>query len=501
MAKLQDGTRIFGSANVDNQVVAGNSFNVGTSTLNSTSLAVRSIVANGSIGTASQVLSSNGSAIYWSTTVGYAGSAGTTGFTGSVGFVGSAGTNGFTGSIGFTGSVGFVGSTGVGFAGSAGTNGFTGSIGPIGYTGSPGTGGGGGGGTIIGNAVIDNYTGNGSNTVYTLTTGVTNQNNIIVSVNGLVLTPAVHFTVSNTTLTFTFTPANNDYITVRNQEQGTGVTGFTGSAGAGFTGSSGFTGSAGAVTLSTNNNIFYWNSIINGNVVTGNIQTGAVSGGSATTYSGLANGFILTNTTGQRGAVYWDANTSSWINQEFTIEASFAAANGTAVPADWMQVIVGANTINLPNSSTLSVTGGYGIYVDYYNKRFAVEFNQSNTVFIPFIPLGNSTTSAAAPGGISVYNTTQQFYTLSLKFLNVNNRRRLDIYLNESFQASANLESYTPLGNLLGVAAATGGASATTYFRQLKVTRDGGVIGFTGSAGTGGITTGKTIAMAIVFGG
>lgn len=238
MAKLQDGTRIYGSANVDNQVVAGNSFNVGTSTLNSTSLSVRSIVANGSVGTASQVLSSNGSAIYWSTTVGYSGSAG---FTGSVGFVGSLG---YSGSFGFTGSVGFVGSTGVGFAGSAGTNGFTGSIGPIGYTGSPGTGG--GGGTVAGNAVIDNYTGNGSNTVYTLTTGVTNQNNIIVSINGLVLTPSAHFTISNTTLTFTFTPANNDYITVRNLEQGTGVLGYTGSIG--YTGSGGAGGGGGITT-------------------------------------------------------------------------------------------------------------------------------------------------------------------------------------------------------------------------------------------------------------
>ena len=62
---------------------------------------------------------------------GTAGSAGTTGFTGSVGFTGSAGGTGFTGSIGFTGSgsTGFTGSAGAGFTGSAGTVGFTGSAG------------------------------------------------------------------------------------------------------------------------------------------------------------------------------------------------------------------------------------------------------------------------------------------------------------------------------------------------------------------------------------
>jgi len=57
---------------------------------------------------------------------------------GPVGFTGSTGTNGFTGSVG------------AGFTGSAGA-GFTGSSGAIGYTGSAGTGGGGGSGNSITN--------------------------------------------------------------------------------------------------------------------------------------------------------------------------------------------------------------------------------------------------------------------------------------------------------------------------------------------------------------
>ncbi len=83
--------------------------------------------------------------------IGYTGSQGVTGFTGSVGFAGSRGVTGFTGSVGFAGSqgiqgvTGFVGSQGVtGFIGSQGIQGITGFSGsqgvqgPIGFTGSQG---------------------------------------------------------------------------------------------------------------------------------------------------------------------------------------------------------------------------------------------------------------------------------------------------------------------------------------------------------------------------
>ena len=77
------------------------------------------IAANGTIGVDGQVLTSNGSGVYWATKVGYSGSMG------------------YTGSLGYTGSIGYTGSQGT-----AGTTGFTGSQGSIGYTGSSGGGGG-----------------------------------------------------------------------------------------------------------------------------------------------------------------------------------------------------------------------------------------------------------------------------------------------------------------------------------------------------------------------
>lgn len=67
--------------------------------------------------------------------IGYTGSGGGPGFTGSQGEQGPAG--GYTGSAGFTGSQGSAGPAG-GYTGSAGELGFTGSAGEIGFTGSLG---------------------------------------------------------------------------------------------------------------------------------------------------------------------------------------------------------------------------------------------------------------------------------------------------------------------------------------------------------------------------
>ena len=89
---------------------------------------------NSSVG---QVLTSNGTAVYWDTGGG--------GYTGSAGYTGSRGTDGI---VGYNGSVGFTGSIGsIGFTGSTGA-GFTGSTGSLGFTGSAGTGGGGGGASV-----------------------------------------------------------------------------------------------------------------------------------------------------------------------------------------------------------------------------------------------------------------------------------------------------------------------------------------------------------------
>lgn len=75
--------------------------------------------------------------------------------------------------------------------------------------------GGSGGGSTIAAISYDTFTANGTQNTFTLSTSVSNQNNTLVAVNGLVLTPASDYTVSGTTLTLLYTPAANAEIEVK----------------------------------------------------------------------------------------------------------------------------------------------------------------------------------------------------------------------------------------------------------------------------------------------
>lgn len=138
-------------------------------------VSVKTLVANGTVGTAGQALVSNGSSTYWSNNPGYTGSVGPTGYTGSqgvIGYTGSQGPIGYTGSqgnIGYTGSQGVIGYTGsqgnIGYTGSQGVIGYTGSQGVIGYTGSWG-------GTAQANVDMNGYSINNANTINASTANI-----------------------------------------------------------------------------------------------------------------------------------------------------------------------------------------------------------------------------------------------------------------------------------------------------------------------------------------
>jgi hypothetical protein len=85
------------------------------------------------------------------------------------------------------------------------------------------------------------YTADGSSNTFTITAGYT-ANSLIVMENGVVQSPITDYTVSNTVLTLTTTPAVNTVIHIR-ELQITGQTGPTGPTGP--TGATGLTGAAG----------------------------------------------------------------------------------------------------------------------------------------------------------------------------------------------------------------------------------------------------------------
>ena len=127
-------TLTYGGVTLANSVTGTGSMVLSTDPTITGNLTVSVIKANNTLGTASQVLTSNSTGgVYWSTTVGYTGSQGPIGYTGSLGATGP------TGPIGYTGSLGATGPTGpIGYTGSLGATGPTGPTGPIGYTGSLG---------------------------------------------------------------------------------------------------------------------------------------------------------------------------------------------------------------------------------------------------------------------------------------------------------------------------------------------------------------------------
>ena len=63
---------------------------------------------------------------------------------------------------------------------------------------------------------IDNFTGNGSSTAFTISSAV-GVNDAFVFYNGICMKPTTDYGISGTTLTFTFTPLNNSNIMVRYQ--------------------------------------------------------------------------------------------------------------------------------------------------------------------------------------------------------------------------------------------------------------------------------------------
>jgi hypothetical protein len=148
------------------------------------------ISANSSFGAAGQVLTSNGSTVYWANT-------GAGGFTNGQ----SISVNNFvvTGSITANSSTGTAGqvltsnSTGVYWAAAAAS-------------------------VTAANATSQSFTGDGTTAIFTLTNSVANQRNVIVSMNGLLQVPVTHYTISGTTLTFTDAPYIGAIVEARSME-------------------------------------------------------------------------------------------------------------------------------------------------------------------------------------------------------------------------------------------------------------------------------------------
>ena len=184
---------------------------------------------------------------------GLIGSTGIEGIQGATGIQGLAGSTGLQGSTGAdstvagpSGATGYQGATGAGATGASGATGYqgaTGLQGASGYIGIDGATGltGATGPAGVGfpfSVVTKTFTGDGTTTNFTIDSGYTVDNILVVS-NGLTLKPTADYTLTGTTLAFVTAPANGEELVIRQMNgdgsQGaTGLTGATGPAGVGF---------------------------------------------------------------------------------------------------------------------------------------------------------------------------------------------------------------------------------------------------------------------------
>ena len=158
-------------------------------------LGVNSVIQiNGSNGTAGQVLTSNGSGnVYWSNVSGG-------------GSVNTASQYTFTNTITFSNTITIANVSANGTTGTSGQ--VLTSNGTVAYWALPNV--------PQSNAISDSFTANGTQTTFTISTAVRNQNNSIVTLDGMVQLPVTHYSISGTTLTMTTAPIANSIVEVRN---------------------------------------------------------------------------------------------------------------------------------------------------------------------------------------------------------------------------------------------------------------------------------------------
>ena len=188
-------------------------------------------------------------------------------------------------------------------------------------------------------------------------------------------------------------------------------------------------------------------------------------GGNAAWDSTQAYGLKLTtNTTSQSGYINWNSSTINY-NYDMVITASIAASGGTGADGQW--IYFGSNAAITGNPGNTNTYGGIAVMNHYYSSASQFEVYVGGTqTNIPFIGNGNYVTS-----GVTLWNASYtSFYNLTLKIRKIQNgNRMLEVYLNEIYQGSVNIGSWTPVGNYFGVAAYTGGSTAQNWVRQLRI--------------------------------
>jgi hypothetical protein len=331
-------------------------FEVGANLVNasvSNTLTVKAISANGSNGTAGQVLTTNGTGAYWSTVSGG-------GFTNGQSI--SVANLVVTGSLTANGSTGIDGQ----ILASNGTSLYW-------TTQSSGS----------GAFLSRTYTGTGACTSFTVTNGVSN-NSLLVMENGIVQTPSTDYSVSGATLTFTTAPANTVNIQIREL-----AVVATLDAANSYTVNNLTTVSTLTVGNSTVNSVINSTSILSNTINIGG--SSFIANSSQLTLTGIplfANGSTGTagqvlHSNGATGSPYWatDDNSGGTVTQ---VSTGDGLSGGPITTTGTIAVV--ANNGIISNSTGVFANAGTGIVANatgiHVNSSYIATISANNSSFL-----------------------------------------------------------------------------------------------------------------------
>src|SRR6056300_195338 len=262
---------------------------------------------------------------------------------------------------------------------------------------------------------VRGYTGDGSTTAYTVSSGA-DVENVLVFVNGVYQRPTTDYTVSGTTLTFGTAPASADAITIKELVEGANALNDTGLVRA-YTGDGSTTGYTVTSSKAVEEFLVFVNGVLQRPTTDFTVSSGTLTfgtapvNGDAVTIKELAEGTgsnILT--------IVDDTSTSTTINAGETLKIAGGSNVTTSLTGDTLTINSSASgdltivddsstsaTISLA-TDTLKVAGGTGVTTSISGDTLTISASGASDVF----------KNIAMPDGSTVVSADSNTDTLTL---------------------------------------------------------------------------------------
>ena len=253
---------------------------------------------------------------------------------------------------------------------------------------------------------VRGYTGDGSTTAFTVTSGA-DVENVLVFVNGVFQRPTTDYTVSGTTLTFVTAPSSSDAITIKELVEGANALNDTGVVRA-YTGDGSTTGfTVTATKTDVQEFLVFVNGVFQRPTTDYTVSAGTLTFGTAPALSDAITIKELAEGTGSSIlTIVDDTSTSTTLNAGETLKIAGGSNVTTSISGDTLTISSSASgnltiaddsstttTLDLAND-TLKVAGGTGITTSISGDTLTITGSSTANVFST-INLNDSTNIVA----------------------------------------------------------------------------------------------------------